>query len=42
MKLEGELEKMKKRREEMEKEEAAEILKQIDGEFDHEHAKLLE
>lgn len=41
-KLEGELEKMRKRREEMEKEEAAEILRQIDGEFDQEHNKLLE
>jgi hypothetical protein len=33
---------MRKRREEMEKEEAAEILRQIDGEFDHEHQKLLD
>ena len=41
-KLEGELEKMRKRREEMEKEEAAEVLHQIDTEFDHEHQKLLE
>ena len=40
-KLEQELERMRKRREEMEKEEAAEILRQIDGEFDEEHNKLL-
>lgn len=33
---------MRKRREEMEKEEAAEILRQIDSEFDDEHQKLLE
>lgn len=32
---------MKKRREDMEKEEAAEVLRQIDGEFDQEHEKLL-
>lgn len=42
IKLEQELERMKKRREEMEKEEAAEILNQIDAEFDSEHQKLLE
>ena len=41
-KLEYELEKMRKRREEMEKEEAAEVLRQIDAEFDGEHYKLLE
>lgn len=40
-KLESELERMKKRREEMEKEEAAEVLRQIDTEFDGEHGKLL-
>lgn len=33
-KLDQELEKMKKRREEMEKDEHAEILRQIDAEFD--------
>ena len=33
---------MRKRREEMEKEEAAEVLRQIDAEFDGEHHKLLE
>lgn len=32
---------MKKRREEMEKDEHAEILRQIDAEFEQEHAKLL-
>jgi hypothetical protein len=41
-KLEQELERMRKRREEMEREEAAEILRQIDTEFDQEHNKLLE
>jgi len=33
---------MKKRREEMEREETSEILKQIDQEFEVENAKLLE
>ncbi len=41
-KLEQELERMRRRREEMEKEEAADILRQIDAEFDEEHQKLLE
>jgi len=36
-KLEGELERMRKRREDMEKDEAAEVLRQIDAEFDQEH-----
>lgn len=40
-KLEGELERMRKRREEMERDEAAEVLRQIDQEFDQEHQKLL-
>jgi hypothetical protein len=34
VKLEQELERMKRRREEMEKEEAAEVLRQIDAEYD--------
>jgi hypothetical protein len=42
VKLEQELARMQNRREEMEKEEAAEILRQIDSEFDHEHSKLLD
>lgn len=33
---------MRKRREDMEKEEAADVLRQIDAEFDEEHQKLLE
>ena len=33
---------MKRRREEMEKEEAAEILRQIDAEYDQEHDKLVQ
>ena len=33
---------MRKRREEMERDEHAEILRQIDAEFDTEHNKLLE
>ena len=33
---------MRKRREDMEKDEAAEVLHQIDSEFDFEHQKLLE
>lgn len=41
-KLEQELERMKKRREEMDKEEAAEVLRQIDQEFDIENSKYLE
>jgi hypothetical protein len=41
VKLEAELERMKRRREEMEKEEAAEILRQIDAEYDAEHDKLV-
>lgn len=40
IKLESELERMKRRREEMQKEEAAEVLRQIDAEYDHEHEKL--
>jgi chromosome segregation ATPase len=40
IKLESELERMKRRREEMQKEEAAEVLRQIDAEYDHEHDKL--
>lgn len=39
--LDGELEKMRKRREAMEQEEHAELLRQIDAEFDNEHGKLL-
>ena len=42
VKLEQELERMKRRREEMEKEEAAEILRQIDAEYDQEHDKLVQ
>ena len=42
VKLDQELEKMKKRREEMERDEHAEVLRQIDSEFDQEHNKLLE
>jgi hypothetical protein len=41
-KLDVELERMRKRREEMEKDEHAEVLRQIDAEFDHEHQKLLD
>lgn len=33
---------MRKRREDMEKDEAAEVLHQIDSEFDFEHQKLLD
>ena len=42
VKLEQELERMKRRREEMEKEEAAEVLRQIDAEYDQEHDKLVQ
>ena len=42
VKLEQELDRMKRRREEMEKEEAAEILRQIDAEYDQEHDKLVQ
>ena len=41
IKLDQELERMKRRREDMEKEEAAEILRQIDAEYDQEHDKLV-
>lgn len=41
-KIEGELEKMRKRREDIEKDEHAKILKEIDTEFENEHNKLVE
>ena len=41
-KLDGDLERMKKKREEMEMDEHAEVLRSIDAEFEEEHRKLLE
>ena len=42
VKLEQELERMKRRREDMERDDAAEILRQIDAEYDLEHDKLVQ